>query len=462
MAQRSLRGLWVLMATVFLDMVGFAMVLTQLPYLALRLGLSETLLGPLLSAFALAQLVTAPRWGRFSDRHGRRPPILMGLFASAVAFAVFGLASTEGARRLLGAGGAVAILLLSRIAQGAGGGTIGVVQAYVADITAPGERSEKLGWLTSATSAGVLIGPALGSAAFHLGPAAPGFLAAGLCLANIAFAWRWLPEADGGGRKRPGAGPAAPAVRGALTRSVLAVVRNPREPRNSLIWIYALGMLAFMSLNGVLVLYLNAAFGIDEANIGWFYAYVAAITLVMRAVLLGPIVRRLGEPATMRCGVLLVGLGLFAIPLAWNILTLGLVALFMPVGTALLFPVTTSMVSQRSRAGEGGATMGVQQAFGGSARLLGPLWSTAAFDHLGTAVPFWVAGSLMMVVLVFALRVKPGPVEHAEEEAVGEESTPVTEVPGPLLGTEVNGEDSLLQVEDTRLRVDAVRAADEP
>lgn len=426
MAKRSLGGLWVLMATVFLDMVGFAMVLTQLPYLALRLGLSETLLGPLLSAFALAQLVTAPHWGRFSDRHGRRQPILMGLFASAVAFAVFGLASTEAATRLLGPGGAIAVLLLSRIAQGAGGGTIGVVQAYVADITAPGERSEKLGWLTSATSAGVLIGPALGSVAFRMGPAAPGFLAAALCLANIAFAWRWLPEA-GGGKKKTRVGPAAPAP-GSLTRNVLAVLRHPGETRNSLIWIYALGMLAFMSLNGVLVLYLNAVFSIDEANIGWFYAYVAAITLVMRALLLGPIVRRLGEPATMRCGVLLVGLGLLTIPLAWNILTLGLVALFMPVGTALLFPVTTSMVSQRSRAGEGGATMGVQQAFGGTARLLGPLWSTAAFDHLGMPVPFWVAGGLMMGVLVFALRLDPKPPD--QPEAAVEKGIPTTEISG--------------------------------
>ena len=170
-------------------------------------------------------------------------------------------------------------------------------------------------------------------------------------------------------------------------------------------------MLAFMSLNGVLALYLNRTFSIDEESIGFFYLYVAVITLVMRAVLLGPIVRALGEVLTLRLGALAITAGLLTVPLAWNLGTLALVAVFMPVGTALLFPATTSLVSQRAPAHEVGQTLGVQQAFGSAAQLAGPLWATAVFQGVGIGAPFWIAGGLMAVVCVFTLRIEPPPAE---------------------------------------------------
>ena len=403
-----LRRISVLMATVFLDMVGFSMVLTQLPYLALRSGLPESLVGPLISAFALAQLATAPLWGRMSDRFGRRPAILAGLAASATAFALFGLAATNTASELLGPTGVMIVLVLSRLAQGTGGGTIGVVQAYVSDSTERSERAEVLAWVTAATSAGVMIGPTIGSLAFRLGPAAPGFVAAALCLADLLFAWRWLPEPA---RRRAAPGGERPSLRGA----VWSVFRHPLSAMHRLIWIYAVGMLAFMSLNGVLVLYLERAFGIDEISIGWFYAYIAGAALVMRGFLLGPTVRALGELRTLRLGVLLVATGLFAIPLARGVPSLAVVALFLPVGTAMVFPVTTSLVSQRSKEGETGQTLGVQQAFGGLARLIGPAWSTFAFAHIGIAWPFWIAGGVTLVGLYLALRLELDELPAAED-----------------------------------------------
>src|SRR5919108_5419678 len=171
----------VLMVTAFVDMVGLLMVLPLLPFYAKALGGSGFIVGVLISSFAIAQLLASPFWGRFSDRYGRRPALLIGLSASAIAYVVFGLAAS------------VWLLFLSRLVQGAGGGTTGVAQAYVADTVQPGDRARALGWLSAATSAGVMVGPVIGSFAAHFGQAVPGLVAAALCLINVIFAWRWLP-----------------------------------------------------------------------------------------------------------------------------------------------------------------------------------------------------------------------------------------------------------------------------
>jgi MFS family permease len=412
MAHDSFRRLSVLMATVFVDMLGFSIAFSQLPFYTERFGGTPTLVGLLISTFALAKLVTSPWWGKLSDRYGRRPAILSGLVASVVAFLLFGLAASEAVEWFLGPGGALWVLFASRRVQGASGGTVGVIQAYVSDSSQRQDRAKILGWVTAASSAGVMIGPALGSLAFRLGPEAPGYLAAGFCLANLASAWRWLPEPE---RQRAATHPDG-APRPSIRRAVRGLLAEPGSPVATLIWTYALGMLAFMSLNGVLALYLNRAFGIDETTIGWFYLYVAGITLVMRALLIGPIVRALGEVWTLRLGALAIATGLLTIPLASNLLTLAVVAIFIPVGTALLFPATTSLVSQRAEAHEMGQTLGVQQAFGSTAQLLGPLWSTAVFERVGTGAPFWATGALMLAVCLYTLRIAAPPEEASTRE----------------------------------------------
>ena len=203
--------LMVLMATAFLDMVGLLIVVPILPFYARRLGGEGfnvgavhlgigTVVAMLVSTFTVAQLVSAPVWGRFSDRFGRRPALLVALGASAIAYVIFGLANS------------LAMLFISRLIQGAGGGTVGVIQAYVADSVEPDQRARGLGWLSAATNLGVALGPVLGSfsvtlgnkvcnlgggdvAGLHaIGHAMPGLVAAVLCLVNMAFAWNYLRE----------------------------------------------------------------------------------------------------------------------------------------------------------------------------------------------------------------------------------------------------------------------------
>lgn len=382
--------LWVLMLTVFVDMIGFLIVLPLLPFYAEKLGADAVSVGALISLFALAQLATAPLWGKLSDRYGRRPMILAGLLVSAVAYIVFEGATT------------VWLLSVSRLVQGAGAGTVGVVQAYLTDSVPARERAKALGWLTAATSAGVMVGPAIGSLSAAYGWIGPGYLAAGFCVLNFLFAWWWLPESA---RRPPSAGQ-RPKRQGSTRAAIIEILKNPLGGVGSLVWIYALGMMAFMAMNGVLALYLERKFGVHEGNIGWFFVYVGAVSLVMRSLVLGPAVRRFGEVRVLQLGALSMALGFATVPLARSFLELAFAVLLIPVGTALLFPATTSMVSHQADEGQTGLMLGVQQAFGGVARMIGPLWAGAAFQEISIASPFWIAAGTMLVVRVLASRVQ--------------------------------------------------------
>jgi MFS family permease len=270
---------------------------------------------------------------------GRRSAILFGLSMSAIAFVVFGFAVT------------IWMLFLSRLIQGIGGGTTGVLQAYVADVTQPKDRARALGWLSASTAAGVMIGPAIGSLAFNFGPAAPGLVAAGLCVLNIGFASRWLPESH---PRKTGSGAVADSAPQEPLRSlgnmIVDFVRVPQGEVARLVWIYAVGMLGFMSMTAVLALYLESDFGITEKTIGIFFVYVGALGVVMRAVILGKLVDWLGETKVMRIGAMLLTMGLFAIPFPRSVISLGVVIALIPIGTACLFPSVTALVRGRTRA----------------------------------------------------------------------------------------------------------------
>src|SRR5690348_16479434 len=172
----------VLIVTNFVDMVGLLMIIPLLPFYTREMGGGALVVAILMGAFTAAQLLSAPLWGRFSDKYGRRPALLVGLGADGVAYIVFAFANS------------IWLLMLSRIVQGAGGGTVGVIQAYVADSTEPQNRAKALGWLSAATNLGAALGPPLGSLALLIGHFGPGVVAAGLCSINMLFAWKFLDE----------------------------------------------------------------------------------------------------------------------------------------------------------------------------------------------------------------------------------------------------------------------------
>jgi MFS family permease len=385
------RRLSVLIAVDFVDMIGFMIVLPLLPFYALKLHATPETIGRLIAAFSVAQLMSAPVWGRVSDRYGRRPALLIGLSASAVAYVVFGLADS------------VWLLFLSRLVQGAGGGTTGVAQAYVADTVQPGDRARALGWLSAATSAGVMVGPAIGSFAAHFGQAAPGMIAAGLCLVNVFFAWRWLPES------RQELGLVSTKPRKPLWHPAWMTLRHPGTPIGRLIWIYGVGMIAFSSMTSVMALYLGAEFGLNEKTIGYVFLYVGVLSFTMRSLLLGPIVDRIGETWAMRLGTGLLVVGLALYPLPRDLWTLALVIPLVPIGTALLFPATTSLMSRHSDPRELGTTMGVAQTFAGLARVIAPVLATTIFQRLGHGWPFYVAGAFVGLVGIMSFQVETQP-----------------------------------------------------
>ncbi|MCI0366559.1 MAG: MFS transporter, partial [Phycisphaerales bacterium] len=332
------RRLTVLIAVACVDMLGAAMVFPLIPFYALKLNAPPSLIGMIFASFFLAQLISAPIWGRVSDRYGRRPALLIGLSASALGFLIFGFANS------------VWLLFLSRIAQGAGGGTTGVTQAYVGDTVRPEDRARSLGWLSAGTNLGTMLGPVIGSFASHWGQEAPGIVAASLCMVNVIFAWKWLPESKPQGVHH--------APRKPIWHGVWVVIRHPQGTVQRLTLIYAVAMLAFSAMTSVLALYLGARFGVTEQTIGYVFLYLGIFSVVMRSALIGPVVDRIGETWSMRAGAISLILGLLGFPLVPNPWLLAAIIPLVPIGTALLFPATTALISRATEKSELGTTMG--------------------------------------------------------------------------------------------------------
>jgi MFS family permease len=390
----------VLMVTAFVDMMGGLIVFPLIPFYAERtlghgplwtaldavgMGGTGTAVSLMVMMFPIAQLISAPYWGRFSDHFGRRPALMVGLGSSAAAYLIFAFADS------------LELLVLCRLVQGAGGGTVGVIQAYVADATAPEDRAKALGWLSAATNAGLVIGPAIGSVAMTFGSSGPGLFAAIIALVNMAFAWKYLAESHTTAGHAPTDGTKRRGTREALRR----VLTHAGEPASRLIWIYALTMGAFQGANTVLALLLASEFGVTERTIGFVFTYIGAISLITRAAILGRLVSWLGELRLSRYGMLLLAVGLAGMALSTNLPALGFFLALMPLGTAFTFPCVTGLLSGVVSPHERGLYMGMQQTFGGAGRVIGPIYAGWAFDHLGPGVPYYTAA--VVVILTIAI-----------------------------------------------------------
>ena len=379
--------LMALMITAFVDMVGFAMVLPLLPFYAASMGATGFVVGLLISTFSVAQLVSAPTWGKISDRFGRRPAVITGLLISAAAYVVFGVAGT------------IAVLLLSRVIQGIGGGTVGVLQAYVADASHPDERAKGLGWLSAATSAGAVIGPVFGSLFVDWwGHRGPGFGAAGFCVLSSLFAWKYLRESVG---MRTTTETALPVKSlGTEGSALVRVITHPGDPAPRLIWIYTIAIGGFYGTAPLLSLLFADRLNVTERNVGWFITYFGAMGVLVRAGILGYAVKRLGEARLARWGLVLLAAGLGVIAVARSYLTTFIAITLMPLGTAFLFPCITALLSRVVPSRERGLHMGVQQTYGGVSRVIFPVLAGFLMDRFGTGSPYGLAAVLVAATLL--------------------------------------------------------------
>jgi MFS family permease len=399
--------LFTLMATAFVDMVGLLMIIPLLPFYVKSLGGAGVdvlgmhfgigiISGFIVAAFTVAQLLSAPMWGRFSDRVGRRPTLLIALGSAAIAYLIFGFAHS------------LLVLFLSRIVQGAGGGTVGVIQAYVADSTDPKDRARALGWLSATTNLGVALGPVLGSfaitlgkrdlmpgtATLQMGHTAPGIMAAALCLLNMIFVARYLKESRDFTEQ-----PQAGEVRRSSSQAIWRVISHASEPSSRLIWIYAISIGAFQGSFSVLALFLNARFQVTEQTIGYFFMYVGSISVFARVLLLGRLVDWLGEANLSRLGLVLLAAGVVGMPLSRNLGMLALAVAFIPLGTAFTFPCVTALLSRVISPRERGLYMGMQQTYGGVSRIIAPLFFGWAFDSLGVSSPYFFSSAFIIATI---------------------------------------------------------------
>jgi MFS family permease len=292
--------------------------------------------------------------------------------------------------------------------QGAGGGTVGVIQAYVADSTDPKDRARALGWLSATTNLGVALGPVLGAFAIALGKrdlmpgpgtvqvghAAPGIMAASLCLLNMIFVARYLKESRDFSEQ-----PQAGEIRQTSRQAIWRVISHSSEPSSRLIWIYAIAIGAFQGSFSVLALFLNARFQVTEQTIGYFFMYIGAISVFTRVLLLGRMVDWLGEANLSRLGIVLLATGVVGMPLSRNLWMLAVAVALIPLGTAFTFPCVTALLSRVTAPRERGLYMGMQQTYGGVARIIAPLFFGWAFDSIGVSSPYFFSSAFLLATL---------------------------------------------------------------
>jgi DHA1 family tetracycline resistance protein-like MFS transporter len=376
-------ALGIVYLTVFLDLLGFGIILPSLPYYAKSLGAGGLGLGILLTSYSLAQLLGAAFLGRLSDRLGRRPVLLASLAGASAAMIASGLAET------------LFLLCAARALAGLFGGSIATAQAYVADVTEPGERARYMGLVGASVGAGFVFGPALGAAVIALGGGFPqaAFLAAALAAANLAFAFFKLPES-----RRPGAGrrqgPAASTRLAALARPGLWQV----------FWATFLVTFAFVSMETAFAYFGQVRFGLDAVGFGKILAFVGVVVVIVQGGLVGRLASRFPVGRLSAAGCLLLGLGLLLIPASPGLgaaaAALGLLA----AGQGLAYPTLATLASRVSGDDEQGWVLGLRQSMAAAARAVGPVAAGALYDARG-ALPFWVAGVLALVggALVFSV-----------------------------------------------------------
>jgi MFS transporter, DHA1 family, tetracycline resistance protein len=401
-------SLFVLFLTVFIDLIGFGIVLPLLPIYSRNFQAQGITIGAIMASYSVMQFFFAPLWGRLSDRVGRRPILLVSTAAAALSYAVFAIGSSH--RGTVG----LFILLGSRLLAGVCGANITVAQAYIADISPPDQRSKRMGLIGMAFGLGFVFGPGIGGLAIKLfGVAGPGWVAAALCAANFVLALLILGESW-----RPGAAPVAPRPHFAQWAHVL------RQPTIGFLnLVFFLATFCFACFETTLGLLISRNFQLDTARLqdatisGYLFAYCGIVGALVQGGAIGRLVKRMGEPRLIVLSLVIFGLSLGPVPfvqgdvpLSWGILLrpeglpwllLLLLLAGLSIGSSLTRPPVFGLLSILTPAHEQGATLGVAQSVGSLARIVGPLAAGGLFQLRPTA-PYLLCAAMSLLTALLA------------------------------------------------------------
>ncbi len=370
----------IIFVTVFIDLLGFGIIIPLLPFYAQSFGASAFTIGLLSTVFSLMQFLVAPLCGRWSDRIGRRPVILYGLLASCVAYVALAMADS------------LALIFAARIVGGIAGGNIPTAQAYIADVTTPENRAKGMGLVGAAFGLGFVFGPAIGGVLTRFGHAAPMWCAALLCFLNFVAALFLLPESRHGRRDTVHIG------RFDLLK------RARRHPGLlPLLLVFFLVSTAFSGFEATFALFTERRFGFTAETIGYVFAFIGIVLATINGVFVGRVVPLFGERRVVPAALFTIALGLLLVPAAHSVPVLFLVCGTIALGMGFNNPALTSAVSRLSDPGEQGGMLGLAQSLAALGRVAGPAWGGFLFDRLGTTMPYVSAASIMTLALVLAV-----------------------------------------------------------
>lgn len=378
----SRAALLVVYITVFLDLLGFGIILPLLPYYAIKFGASGRQIGFVFAAFSTAQFFGAFVIGRLSDRLGRRPVLLVCLLGTSLAFCATALAQS-----LIG-------LVLARGLAGLFSGSISTAQAYVADVTQPEERARYMGLVGASIGLGFVFGPWIGAELSRFGFQTSALASAGLAAANLVFALFALRES------RPPGQRGAQRVPLTLNRLV-AVLGRPVTGR--LLICGGLATLAFVAMESTFALLGKQRFALDEQQLGRVFGLVGVTMVLVQGTLVGRMARLLGERRLATVGAVVLCTALGVLPWMPSLRSMIVVLLCVSMGQGLFVPSIATLVSRTSGAHEQGGVLGIGQSLASLARAMGPPLAGTLFDQ-GPTRPYTLSAALMLLVAVLLLR----------------------------------------------------------
>ncbi len=374
----------IIFITVFIDLVGFGIVLPLLPYYAESYGATALMVGLLSTSYSFMQFVFTPMWGRLSDRFGRRPLILLSLTGSCLGFLVFGLA-----RNLL-------FLFIGRMIAGIAGAIIPTTNAYIADVTTPENRAKGMGLIGAAFGLGFILGPAIGGLLAPYGYDKPALLASAMAGLNLVFAYFKLPESlTDEIRKRA-------RKRSFNLQTLIEALRHPRI--GLLLVMYFVITFAFSNMEATFGLLNEHLYGLNARQTGYLFTLIGVLISLMQGVLVGRLVKMWGESRCIVVGTFTMIFGLGLMPFAPGIGFYCMIIALLSFGTGVNNPAIAGLLSRSTHEDEQGGIMGIAQSMASLGRILGPVWGGYVFGAIGFRWPFLSAAVFMVLAFLFSLK----------------------------------------------------------